>query len=286
MSPIGRVFLVLNLGLAGTFVAFAGSYLQRADNFKQLFDDKVKENDDLADRNRRTIAAVTQKVADREREVASLTTKSNGLDIKLTESTRKNQTLENRLVEMEGAMKKATSYMAKIDTSIATAVKDADAAMKMAIASEKARDDAVTAMNTAKRELDDANFKIKNQEQDIADKIALIANRDQDIRQKKVLLALVNRRHPGIFLTLHPLVTGSVSLVGASGNVITIALESGAENLKSGARFAIFSEKGYKGEATVSEIDKGGKFCFARVILSQAKIEVGDSASTNLSQGK
>ena len=37
MSPIGRVFLVLNLGLAGGFVAFAGTYLQRADHWRDKF---------------------------------------------------------------------------------------------------------------------------------------------------------------------------------------------------------------------------------------------------------
>ena len=38
MSPIGRVFLVLNLGLAGAFVAFSGTYLQRSDNCRYLFE--------------------------------------------------------------------------------------------------------------------------------------------------------------------------------------------------------------------------------------------------------
>ena len=78
-------------------------------------------------------------------------------------------------------------------------------------------------------------------------------------------------------------VTGTVSHVGASGNLITIALRSGAENLKSGDRFAIFnSTYDYKCEATVGEIDKGGKFCFVTVMLSKLKIEPGDRASTNL----
>ena len=37
MSPIGRVFIVLNLLLAGTFVGFAGTYLQRQDNWRDKF---------------------------------------------------------------------------------------------------------------------------------------------------------------------------------------------------------------------------------------------------------
>ena len=34
MSPIGRVFIVLNLLLAGTFVGFSGTYLQKQHNYK------------------------------------------------------------------------------------------------------------------------------------------------------------------------------------------------------------------------------------------------------------
>ncbi len=82
------------------------------------------------------------------------------------------------------------------------------------------------------------------------------------------------------------LVTGTVSRVGASGNLITIGIQSGAENLKSGARFAIFTAAdGYKGEATVSEVDESQKFCFARLTLKQGKeIKTGDNCSTNLSR--
>ena len=81
------------------------------------------------------------------------------------------------------------------------------------------------------------------------------------------------------------LVTGIVSHVGGSGNLITITLGCAWENLKSGDRFAIYSGKDYKGEVTVSEIDKGGKFCFGRVTLKQGKpVTAGDRCSTNLSR--
>src|SRR5690349_18863425 len=43
MSPIGRVFIVLNLLLAGTFVGFAGTYLQQANHWKELHGKKSEE---------------------------------------------------------------------------------------------------------------------------------------------------------------------------------------------------------------------------------------------------
>jgi hypothetical protein len=111
-----------------------------------------------------------------------------------------------------------------------------------------------------------------------------IAALELTIREKSVLLDLVNRRYPAIFETLYPLVTGTISHVSASGDMLTIALQSGANNLKSGARFAVYNATdGYKGEATVSEVDSSKKFCFARLTLRNGLIAVGDHASTNLS---
>ena len=43
MSPIGRVFIVLNLLLAGTFVGFAGTYLQQANHWKDLHGKKEQD---------------------------------------------------------------------------------------------------------------------------------------------------------------------------------------------------------------------------------------------------
>ena len=81
------------------------------------------------------------------------------------------------------------------------------------------------------------------------------------------------------------MVTGTVSQVGASGNLVTIALKTGADNLKTGTSFAIFNpaDGGYKGEALVTDIDGSKKFCFARLTLKQGKaVKSGDSAATNL----
>ena len=47
MSPIGKAFLVINLVLAGIFVGFAGTYLQKAADWKQQHED-LKESTDVA----------------------------------------------------------------------------------------------------------------------------------------------------------------------------------------------------------------------------------------------
>src|SRR5215510_10044361 len=49
MSPIGRVFVVLNLILAGTFVGFSGTFLQRQHHWKTAFEKLTKDSKDQVD---------------------------------------------------------------------------------------------------------------------------------------------------------------------------------------------------------------------------------------------
>lgn len=288
MSPIGRVFLVLNLGLAGAFVAFSGTYLQRADHWKDRYEkrdaDATREVTDLTGALRK----MSDKFSEENRQNAILITNKKGFETKLAEKDRDNAALQKRLSELDATMKTATSHLSQIATELASARQDAKASMDSAIAAAAAKDEAIAKMNAADKSLDDANFKIKNLGEQVEEQTAQLASRDQKLREKEVLLQLVNERYPAIFQTLHPLVQGTVSRVGASGNTLTITVQSGGENLKAGARFAIYNaQDGYKGEATVREVDESKKLCFARVSLDQGKkIETGDNASTNLSASR
>src|SRR5262245_43630395 len=43
MSPIGRVFIVLNLALAGGFLVVSGTHLQKQDNYKKQLEAAKKD---------------------------------------------------------------------------------------------------------------------------------------------------------------------------------------------------------------------------------------------------
>ena len=287
MSPIGRVFLVLNLGLAGAFVAFAGTYLQRADDWRGKYKENVRTTTEEIKVLKTEKTSVKAELSEEKRQTGILTTQNDGLKNENSKAVADNEKLQVDLGKIRGDLNTNTATLGQIGSKLETAQKDAKDSMDRAIAAEKVKDEAETKMNDALKQLADANFKIKNQTTAYSEQGALLARSKQDGREKQVLLDLVNRRHPAIFETLHPLVTGTVSRVGASGNLVTITLQSGAENLKSGARFAIYNAAdGYKGEATVSEVDGSKKFCFARLTLKNGKIAAGDNASTNLSASR
>lgn len=286
MNAIGRVFLVLNLGLAGTFVGMSGTYLERASDWKDKFQKRDAEAQREAGDLKTSLSAEKEKYNNSQHSNNGLTVQIAGLKNQLKDKEDTNVRLQARLATMEAAAKKTESYMSRVDTRINAAFTNMDAAQKMAIQAEKDKDAAIAAKNTADKLLAEANFKIKNQGDDIANKVSLISKHEGTIKEKNILLDIVNRRYPGIFTTLHPLVTGIVSHVSASGKLITIDLKTGGDSLKGGHTFAIFSAaQGYKGEAVVTEIDEGKKFCFARLSLDEGKkIAAGDSASTDVSR--
>jgi hypothetical protein len=286
MHIVGKIFLVLNLGLAGTFITFAGTYLQRADHYRTKYENEKVAHKKAVDELNTEVNGLKSAKADLLRMNDNLVSARNREKELYDAQQAKNVALADQLKQIQASCVETASEMTKAKTAIEAATKMANSARDSQIQAEKVKDAAVAAENKAKNELNDANARIRNMGKDIADKAGLIAARDKTIQEDKVLLDIVNRRYPGIFETIHPLATGSVHRVGAGGDLVTIALDSGAKNIASGARFAIYNAAaGYKGEATVREITEDGKFAFTRLTLKAgAKIEVGDKASTNLSR--
>ena len=134
MSPIGRVFLVLNLGLAGAFVAFSGTYLQRANNWKKQFEAKEVEMAAEAKRLTTQISGLNNEVNVQTRIAGQRTVANKQLETKVKEQGRDNTALQARLTTIEGTMKTSSSHLANIATELKTARQESKAAMDKAIA--------------------------------------------------------------------------------------------------------------------------------------------------------
>lgn len=286
MSPIGRVFIVLNLILAGTFVGFAGTYLKRADNWKQKHADLLKAKEETETQLR---AEIQNRTTERNTALRQLNTSEANLrrEVAARENAQKeNQALQKRLGKMESDYAVIAQKTGAMARQIEVAHENAGQAMTRAIAAEKAKDASVDAETKAKREIDRLNFTIRNKDTEIANLNAANKKLDQTRREQAVLLDLVRIKVPGVFATLQPSVSGRVEWVANTGKLVTIAVNAGGEFLKAGHRFAIYSRTdGYLGDAVVTEWD-GSKYAFATLHVTKEgarKPRVGDMASTNLS---
>ena len=286
MSPIGRVFIVLNLILAGTFVGFAGTYLQRAADYRQQFEAEVKNHDTTRTNLEAANENLRKDKSNAERQLGNSKSTALSLQSQLDAAKADNVEYDRRLTNLQAGYATIAQNTGAIATEIKVAHQSAQQAMARAIAAEASKDTAVAAETKAQKEIDRLNFTIRNKDSEIAKLNANNKDLDQTRREQKVLLSLVRIKAPGIFSTLQPSVSGRVEFVGASGKLVTIAVNSGGEFLKAGHRFAIYNRTdGYLGEALVTEWD-GDKFAFATINVTPEnarRVRTGDMASTNLS---
>jgi hypothetical protein len=281
MSPIGRVFIVLNLILAGVFVGFAGTYLQKQHHWKTEATTAQKATEDLrktadADKVRLTDAATAAENAK-----ISVETKNAALQNDLDRTREENQQLTTRLSSLEGDVKALRTTAEAGNTEAKAAFAQAKAAYDMAIAAETAKNEAVNGKNAS----DEENRKLKN---DIAALNATVTNKDvqiADLNKKGGELQLmvdVAQQNGFLASMAQPKLAGTVSAV--QGKLLTISISDNptSAEIKAGLKFAIYDASGYKGEARVTDVDATKNIAFATMDISTGTVKQGDSASTRV----
>ena len=281
MSPIGRVFIVLNVILAGTFVGFAGTYLQKQHNWKTQYDSEKKVHE--ADNQR----AASEK-ASNEAEILKLNGEKSTLQQELG-STKNDRdakadeikTLQLRVAGTEADLKKLTSIAEATKTAMEGAFDHAKKAFDQSVADQKTRDDAVNAKNTAEAENRSLKAEIASLNDKGTQKDLQIASLSKDNGEKQLLIDVAKAK--GFLESMAvPQLAGTVSIV--SGRLLTVAITDNATNaeVKPGYKFAIYDASGYKGEAKVTGVDGTGKAAFCTLEFNKGEVKVGDKASTHL----
>lgn len=281
MSPIGKVFIVLNLVLAATFVGFAGTYLQRATDWKKKHTDVAKMLDDEKARAQSELAAISEQLQSKDRELNKHVLLVQNADTENSKLTDENKRLATQLAGLEGNLAKLQAAHTTISAAIDRSTQDSQQAVKLSMTAKEERDSALTAKQAAEKQLADANFKITDLEKQVSAKIGELASVTQSLKEQEMVAAIYEQRYGPIGLA-QPDLSGRVEQV-SSNDLLTIAVEnaSGVE-LKAGYQFAIYDGSGYKGEAVVTSAQNNMVFCKIRALKDNATINVGDRAKTNL----
>lgn len=281
MSPIGRVFIVLNLILAGAFVGFSGTFLQRQHHWKDIAQKRADAHqaDKAAwDTDREKLTSERNAF---ENAKSIIETRLDAKNNELQKATEENLRLTQQLAKIEGdvALLQAT---AKAGNDRADAAFDqARQAYEMARNDQKAKDEAIRAKDAAEEE----NRSLKNT---IADLNETIGKRVGDINSltetnnRLGLLVSVAKAKGFLESMAVPALAGTVAHV--SGRLCTISITDNPANASpkdmENANFAIYDANGYKGEAFVDRVDAEGKLAFCTLKIVKGAVREGDSAST------
>jgi len=280
MSPIGRVFIVLNLGLAFAFVGFAGTYLKHATNWKAQHDKVAADLEELQKRSAQELAAVQSDLENAKNNLTRNEANLRGAETRLEEAKTENERLQAQLASLEGSLKQTESSLKTVKDTLEAATSKADEAYKMAIKASDERNEALTAKVKAEDELRQANSKIADLESKLAENNALVARLEQEIGEKDLLISHIRVQNGGLLPDLTPSMSGSIVTVGKDGKLVTARLEQKAGEPKPGHNLAIHANGRYKGEFVVDQVE--GDFLFGRVIrqVEGVQIAAGDKVDS------
>jgi hypothetical protein len=279
MSPIGRVFIVLNLILAGTFVGFSGSYLQKQHNWKTAHGKVVAEFDTYRKDSEQRVKGLEDNLRTSENAKTALEQSLGNTKGDLEKATDENKRLAQQLAKIEGDVSTIKGINDSIGTEVKAVFAQAQAAFKSATEAQAAKDEAVRAKDAADASLRDANGKIAALEEAGKSKDEQLASLGKEKSELEMLVAVAEAKG-FIKLMAQPALGGRVTHV--SGNLCSISLTDNPENaeVKPGYRFAIYDGNSYKGEARVTDADKERNIVFCTIEIKKADILIGDAAST------
>ncbi len=285
MSPIGRIFIVLNLLLSAAFLGWASSSLAQSQDYKAKFEDKKAE--------------MAEAVADKENEISKLQVSNNQLsDESRTFRNERDQAaseaerLKTDLAEAKRDNDNLRSSIAKIESTLGdyngtinSLLAEKDRAVQQAHEMESERNDANDRASQAELARRDAQDALRTASEAIAElEVARTTLEDQVSQLETDLAVVVDLTGVKVNeLTSQPLINGSVLDVRLDLQPGLVMLNVGKnQNVKRGFTFDIYRGSVYKGQVRVSNVqDDIASATIVRNVDGQT-IQQGDRATTRL----
>lgn len=285
MSTIGKIFLVLNLVLAGAFVGYASLSVGRAAELKKqnaeaiarLQAEKDKLDKDLAEA---LASANTERTTKDE-----VTSQRNNLQ---AEKTRLEQDLDRAREENArngGTLKTLTESVAEFSGKLEKIAQEKDqalAAKESAALKAQEADQRAQAAELAQREAEESKTRA---DRDIADLSKALASSKKDVSALQVKYDSL-KRFTGVAesdITSQNPIDAVVAHADYSSGVGLIQLNRGKDDgVAQGYVFDVWQGSTYKGQVKIDMVYKNS--CAGTVQHAKAGVQItaGDSASTHL----
>ena len=285
MSPIGKIFTVLNLVLAGLFLGWAANAVSAGTDFKTKYEaeaTRTKELETALGQTKSTLVTEKQEVeaararmqAERDEALATLTR----LREDLTKQEANNGELRSSITKIETSLEGINARAEK-------ATEDAKRALTAQSEAEKARMTAEAAQRDAEAKFADLQQQLATAENNIADlEKTRETMRKESESVRTQLETLVAQTGVSLAdLSAMPLIEGRVVSTVASPEPGLVAINKGRnDGVKPGFTFEIYDGSTYKGQVRVDYVhDTTCSAVILRTVKGQT-IRQGDNASTRL----
>lgn len=285
MSPIGRIFILINALLAAVFLGAAASFLASTDRYRSSFEGEVQAKKLLKDSLEADIAGIQEQKAEADRLREEIRNKNTQLETRLTGL---NADLSEQKIANAGLSESNSSFTSSLDninSSLGSVTEQASKAQADTVAALEAKNEAINARQEALSEKEAAQDKVNEMTATIAALEADLKSKNDEVMSLSTTLETVVAS-TGISLgeiTAAPKIDGAVlSVTNAQGANLVFINRGKTDNVKVGFVFEIFQGTQYKGQARVEIVHDSN--CTARMITANPGTSVmqGDRASTRI----
>ena len=285
MSPIGRIFIVLNLILAATFLGFASNNLAASKKYKTQFEDEQTAHTATTQEKDAEISTMRTQIQELENTRELLRSEKQAEADRADRNGRDLQSERDKGTQMRADLDRIAETLGNYDATIRSAMDGKDQAVARSRDAESDRDDALAgqsdaemAQSAAEEALATANGRIFDLERALTTEQRQVSSLDTQLK------TLVDATGVSLAeITALPLIEGAVLQTEYSIAPGLVALNVGSGNgVQRGFTFDIYSGNAYKGQVRVESVRPG--MCTAlivRTVTGQA-IAQGDSATTRL----
>jgi chromosome segregation ATPase len=281
MSPIGRIFIVLNLILSAAFLGWAANALGTTKELKkELADAQAAHATALAAKDEELakldvdLKDVTEQQRTMREERDGIRAEADRLKTQVEELRRAGETMQANLTKIQATL-------GDYNNSITQLTQQKDAAVERAHEAERARDTAMAekqaaelAMSAAEEATNNANLTIADLEKVKADLMAQVDTLDTR------LTALVDRTGTSWEdIAVQKPIDAQVLRVDRELQFVVIN-KGRADEVKPGYTFDIYRGSTYKGQVRIQDVQEN--MSSGQIVVEKNAIATGDSATTTL----
>lgn len=285
MSPIGRIFSVLNLVLAALFLSWASMALSSADSFRTKYEDEAKEHTATEERLEAEKAAALTAKAAAESRASSLNDQLESEKNNTARLTRDVEGKDQENGEMRANLQRLTESVDEVSSSRDAASAAQLAAVERANAADTAKSEALAAKQAAESQVADLRAQIASLNSQLKDKNAdLVALQKQLDNKATELAVLIDATGVDASSIIGmPLINGVVieALYDVEPGLVAINKGS-ADKVERGYTFDIYNGADYKGRVRVENVRENTCTAIVTQPVDGKRIGQGDKAATRL----
>ena len=283
MSPIGRIFLVLNLILSAAFLGWASNSLAQTEDFKTQLSTAKSEAQAQADELEAQIENLNTELKAKQQEASDFRTERDNAQDMLNAKESELASAKSEKAQLMGNLDTINATLGDYQATIDRLSSEKDRANQLREEAQTAQRDAEAAQDAAEQAERDAVAARQEAERSIAELEMTKTDLLAQVEKLDTHLAVIQEATDvSIDDILAPKkVDGAVLAVDAGTGLVMLNVGS-EDGVKRGYSFDVWSGNQYKGQVQVMNVQPGMCSAMLKSPVEGATIRQGDLASTRM----